>query len=260
MSEAPIEEGAPTRAVLLATYFDVVDGLARVQVPLNSMPDPRLEELERSYFAAQSRIIDVYLDGLVPVALSRCPFSDAPLEVPLDTGGLDGPWWDYQGSARPWWERPSTLVSFTGAMRLGRPLENSPWLACPGPGVPYVQPRLLADTGVRAVVSTVPVGVHTGYVIAYFAATPPVGLRPANDWGAPENRRRGPDGGAGWDATFDDASTFDFDLEPWVEAGRLLWIAPGDRGLTLRSGLVGCPYLSLQGPRSWQRIQEGEVW
>ena len=145
-------------------------------------------------------------------------------------------------------------------MALARPVGSSPWLACPGPGVPYVLPRLLADDGVRAVVSTVRVGAHTGYVIAYFAKTAPSGVRSANDWGAPDHRLRRADGSVGWDATFDDPASFDFALEPWVERGRVHWIAPGDPDLTLRSGLVGCPYLSLPGTRSWQRIQEGEVW
>ena len=248
------------RSEVLGTYFEVLDGLSRVERTLGSWSEPRLELLEQSYLAAQSRLLDHYLYGLAAVPISRCPFSGDLLQVPVDTCGLDGPWWDYQGPVRPWWERPATLVAFTGAMRMTVPVEHSPWLTCPGPGVPYLRIPVMANPGVRAVVSTVPVGAHTGFVVAYFAPAGTSDVRPVNDWGAPDYRLIGPNGTYGWASTIDDPTTFDFELAPWVASERLMWIAPDDDEWALRTGTERCPYLSLPGTREWQRIQEGETW
>ena len=248
------------RSDVLGTYLEVRHGLSRVEQALGPWSEPRLEELERSYLVAQSRLLDNYLEGLPIVPVSRCPFSGDLLQVPVDIGGLDGPWWDYQGPARPWWERQATLVAFTGALRLTLPVERSPWLICPGPEVPYLRVPVMANPDVRAVVSTVPVGAHTGYVVAYFAPAATSDVRPVNDWGAPDYRLPGPHGTSGWSSTLDDPTTFDVELEPWVASGRLLWIAPDDPAQVVRSGSEGCPYLSMAGSRQWQRIEDGEIW
>ncbi len=51
----------------------------------------------------------------------------------------------------------------------------------------------------------------------------------------------------------------DFDLAPWIEQGKVFWIAPGDESMTLRSDVQGCPYLNLLGSREFVSICRGKV-
>jgi hypothetical protein len=138
---------------------------------------------------------------------------------------------------------------------LGAELEWFPFLCKPGPEVPFVIPRILEVEGMRAVISQVPIGPHRGYAIVYFAEDPPETLERFNTWGAGSYETF-----AGWDSVVEDAESLDFELEPWVESGKLLWIAPGDKRLELRGEAEACPYFGLEGRRSFIRIQAGEVW
>ena len=52
----------------------------------------------------------------------------------------------------------------------------------------------------------------------------------------------------------------EYDLRPWLESGRLRWIAPGDDSLELRTGADGCPYLDLPGERRRRYLQDGKTW
>jgi hypothetical protein len=156
---------------------------------------------------------------------------------------------------------PATLVAFAGALQLVGELEPTPFLVKPGPAVPYVIPRLLEHPDVTAVVTGVAVGRHQGYVISYFAAPgTPIGDR-ANDWGA-SFYRVARDGAArdGWNTYPEDGDEYDFNLEPWLESERLLWIAPEDDSITLRAGVAECPYVALDGRREIQRLQGATVW
>lgn len=49
-------------------------------------------------------------------------------------------------------------------------------------------------------------------------------------------------------------------MRPWLDSGKLLWIAPGDDHLELRSGSAGCPYLNLTGERRMQYVSGRQVW
>ena len=51
---------------------------------------------------------------------------------------------------------------------------------------------------------------------------------------------------------------WDFELAPWMESGKLLWIEPGDVSLALRRGLPS-PYVDLPGVREEQIIAGGRV-
>jgi len=255
--------GPVSRQAFFAAYAAVQQMLGTVGRTNDALADvdfPDGMDVERTYFSVQSKLLDLYLDGLPVVPVSRCPFTGDRLDIPIDCDGLDGPWWDHQGAVRPYWERPATLVALTGAMRLAPHVESTPWLVCPGPDAPYVIPRLLDDDEVQAVVSTVIIGSHTGYVIAYFSGDPPAHTRPANDWGAPDSRGRGQGAEWGWDTCFDDPATFEFDLAPLVEARRLSWIRPGDDTWSVESAPTTCPYTSLEHSSRWQRVQEGTQW
>lgn len=117
---------------------------------------------------------------------------------------------------RPEEELPETLIAFTGALRLADDVEFTPFLVMPGPGAPYVLPRLLDQEGVRAVVSSVAIGAHQGYVIAYFAESPPDGAQRANDWGSEIYRLPDASGEDGWDTVIEVGDTYDFELGPWI--------------------------------------------
>ena len=253
--EVRVDANAPDlarRTTVLAELTSTAASLHDIDQRLIDGAATDLIEDERALFRRSGELAREYLALLPRIALSRCPLTQAAVVAPVDTAGLDGPWWRYDSPLRPPWERPSTLVALTGALALGGAPEHTDDLVRPGPAVPYVIPRLV-DDGCVAVLSSLPIGAHTGYVIAYFAEhfdTPR-----ANDWGANQYPVDG-----GWDEVIEDASAFDFDLRPYVERGQLRWIAPGDQDLALHDDVEGCPYVDLPGLRAPQRIEGGQLW
>jgi hypothetical protein len=213
-------------------------------------------------FADFSREIDLrqeYVEGLPVRALSRCPFTGELLRISIDDAGLDGLWWRFEGASRPKDDVPATFFALAGAVHLRGEVVAAPFLAKPGPEVPYIIPRLLALPSVRAVLSSVAIGQHEGYAIAYFADPIPTTAPRCNTWGANEYRDADDDGD-GWHSVMEDPDDYDFELAPWLADGRLLWIGPGDEWLVRREGAEDCPYLGLPGRRSVLRIQDGRVW
>lgn len=256
-----VDEDRVARRELLDRYFligNALDGLAGLDSDDADPERASLLDLERTCMTLRHRIIDEYRVGLTPVAVSRCPFTEALVEVPLDVSGLDGLWWDHGGPVRPTWTRPATLIGLTGAVALGESPRSVPFLCRPGPGVPYVLPRMLEPAGVTAVVSSLQVGPNRAFVTAYFAEAWPDGLEPPNDWGAAESVVWGER--PGWTTCALDEGTEDFELGPWVSSKRILWIAPGDTTLRIRSGRRGCSYVGVDGVRRFQRIEMGRVW
>ena len=185
-----------------------------------------------------------YVAGLPRVKVARCPFTDAVVTHSLDTAGLDGLWWRYEDVVQQAEDLPATFFALTGAVRLGEPVEDVPFLVKPGPEAPYVVPRILLHNDVRAVVSQVAVGAHTGYAVTYFADPAPPLLARVNTWGANEHWFTD-ERGTWWDSSDEDESELDFELAPWVDSGKLRWVAPGDADGRLRTGLDGCPYVDL---------------
>jgi hypothetical protein len=205
-----------------------------------------------------SEINSLYEAILPEVTVARCPFSGELVRWRIDTFGLDGWLWEYTCTTGPLPERlPRAWLAMTGAMRLPKRVERTPYVVNPGPGVPFVVPRLLDGTGVRAVIAEVPVGDHTGWAISYFGPRPPVRL--VNTWGrsAYPVFRDGVRGG--WDADSPSMSEYDFALTKWLRSGALLWIAPGDESATLREGRRGCPFVALPGPRTVPLVLNGKV-
>lgn len=220
--------------------------------------------LRDQVLARRTELRRTYLDLLPSVPVSRCPFGGDVLQRAIDVVDLDGLYWEAERPTRPPVEEaPTSFVGLVGALRLGEPIALAPFLAKPGPEVPYVRPDVLGRPGVGAVVSTLAVGPHTGYPIAYFfdpAHGPvPDDLR-MNEWGSERFRVRDGSGTWRWGTELDDESTYDYDLRPWLERGDLQWIAPGDADLVLRQGAQDCPYLDLPGHRAVTRVEEGEVW
>lgn len=191
-----------------------------------------------------------------PVA--RCPYTGIELHLSIDSIGLDGPWWDVEDPVRVPQDVPLTTFALTGAVELAGSIEFTRHTVRPGPGAPYVLPRLLEQPDTTAVLCSLPIGEHRGYVITYFGF-PPSSERPVVDeWGRlgwDIQRGESP----GWDSHPLLIEDCDFKLEPWLEQNRLLWLDPGDESLTLRSGVKGCPYLNLKGRTSLQTLFEGRL-
>lgn len=223
------------------------------------MPGPGAPEISDRY-RELANLLHQYRLHLPVLPVSRCPFTGQVVYHSIDPYGLDGYWWDYHHPIRSLTFLPSTLFSFSGALKLGGTVERTRFLCLPGPGVPFVIPELLRPEGMKAVIWSLPVGSHTGYPILYFADGFPPDIEPVNDWGAGHWRRINPWGSVRWNESPDVEEAYDFDLVPYIRSGRLLWIDPGDRTMTLRSGPGGCPYIDMKGERKIQRIQNGKVW
>lgn len=207
---------------------------------------------------------ETYLSLLPSVEISRCPFSSEVVRRAIDVIDLDGMYWEAKGPTRPPTEdAPTSMIALTGAVAIGEPVAWAPFLAKPGPEVPFLRTDVLRHEGVAAVISRIGVGPHVGYPIVYFL-DPVEGAVPAelrlNEWGSERFRSLDPDGVWRWGTDLDDESTYEYEIAPWIEAGKVGWIEPGDASLTVRFGLDGCPYVGLQGRRAATRIEEGDVW
>ncbi len=251
---------AEERDILLRDYFARLERWRELDLALaedmNGPGGPEMDDLQQQL--AQMR--DSYAQRLPSWPLARCPFSGQVLQQSIDIYGLDGLWWNYDAPVRPWEDLPATYLALDGAVSLGQPIAPAPFLCKPGAGVPGVLPRLLNTAGMKAVISTVPVGPHQGYPIAYFGVDVPAGLERVNTWGTGQYRFVDQHNMLRWGESMISLSDYDFDLGPWIERGQLLWIPPGDPSATLRSGTEGCPYLGLDGCRALQRIERGRVW
>lgn len=247
-----LEREAATRAAL----EEIAEFLRNAHGAYANRLQQHLRRHERDLLELRER----YLTTLPRVLLARCPFSGAEAHHSLDTASLHGLWWRADRPVRPLEEAvPPTWLAMTGALSLAQPTEATRFLVRPGPAVPGVLPRLLGHESVAAVVSEVLVGRHRGFALTYFEEQAS-GVPPVNTWGASAYRVVEDGGGvleAKLPATDDE---FDFELGPWIERGKLSWIAPGDETAELRSDINGCPYLDLDGTRETQYLEGGAVW
>lgn len=252
------------RSQLLAEYFQHKRHLRSVTEAYEEGTEWHENAVEEDLDRLTDRVRELnlqYRDGLPVMSLSRCPYTGTVWRHSFDPYGLDGMWWDFD---QPMRLNPEALggrhLCFTGAVRLAEPVEAAPFTCRPGPAVPFIVKRLMDYRGVKAVLSQVSIGRHTGYLIVYFAHPMPEAVNRTNDWGI--EYAMFPDGQGGWDVSefFDNEQFYDFDLEKWIRSGRLVWIEPGDVELRLRDTVEDCPFLHLTGRQIPCRIQEGEVW
>ena len=230
---------------------------------LESTSREDLESANTVYTDAVNQVAELkreYEEGLPEEKLSRCPFSGEVLIMPIDSFGLDGPWWESENGARPAGSQLASLFAFSGAINLGDTVPHTPFICKPGPEVPFVNPRLLTEPAVKAVVSSISIGKYQGYLIAYFSENIPFNIPRVNSWGLNYYVANNQHGKGYRDQTYETAGEYDFELEPWIRAGKLLWIAPGDGNLMLRSTVSRCPYLQLQGRQYPVGLLEGEIW
>jgi hypothetical protein len=208
----------------------------------------RAEELEAEYFARLPRLI-----------MSYCPFDQKPLIRTFDPFGLNGHWWEEDAITQ---ELPSCphfcvlvgAVSFAGLPpRAGRRQVN------PGPQVPYVIPRLLDYEGMIAVISRITMdNGYLAYPIAYFALRRPPPQDLTAGWARSIHSYKTQLGELGWKGPND---PWDFELKPWLQAGKIRWCPPGaDNTFLSTEPWELCPYLDLPGERQRMEVQQDRAW
>lgn len=228
-------------------------------ITVNPSDDPALME---EHTRLRDQIISLhakYREMLPVLPLSRCPHSGRLLYQPIDPYGLDGLWWDYEHPIRPIERVMDTLLSITGALKPGGPYESAPFLTMPGPEVPYIIPELISMPGCVAVLSTIPIGPHTGYPICYFINPIPPNAQRAPTWGSRSWTFWYSHGGYYWGEEGDYVVSHDYEIEKYLRNGALMWITPGDTTLTLMKGSEGCPYTGCKGRREEIWIREGRM-
>ncbi|MBC8461670.1 MAG: hypothetical protein H8D67_27165 [Deltaproteobacteria bacterium] len=254
---------ADERRTLIKSLFAAIDEMDSLAEKYNRAEEDKAVSLEKKLDAAHKHVrelYDQYETGLPRPALSRCPFTGIPVHLAIDTYGLDGPWWNYGVPARPIEELPATVFAITGAVNfLDRPPKTN-FLCKPGPGVPYVVPRLLVNPQITAVLSTVKIGKYDAYPVFYFAEDIPYDIARINTWGMDHYSAETASGEGYHLHIYDYPIDSDFDLEHYIRSGRLLWIAPGDETLTLNSITGHCPYLGMKGRQYPVGIRDGQMW
>jgi hypothetical protein len=191
-------------------------------------------------------------------ALSCCPVCSQPLHRSFDPFGLDGLWW--RSDAHP--DEPKPCPHFClllGAVDLAAAKPAPDFDVHPGPGAPFVIPRILAMPDMVAVVSEIVLADGaTAYPIAYFAPRRP----PIQSLTAPWPRtnfvyqtqlavqawRRADEPPTGLPP-----DTRDFDLAPWIARGQIRWCTAGSDRRRLATA-PACPFVDLPGVRHAQLI------
>lgn len=160
-----------------------------------------------------------YFERLPAVAMGHCPFDGRPLLRSYDPFGLDGPWW--RPEANP--SEPPACPHFcvlTGAVNESvLSSASDEWTTYPGPVMPYVIPRLLDLPGMIATITTIP----NACAISYFAERKPKIELLTAPWPRTIFTYTTQMSIDAWRIPND---IWDFDLDPWVAKGKLIFRPP----------------------------------
>lgn len=223
---------------------------------------PKCFDLFEQWSSLQTKMteyVDIYRAMLTYKTVSRCPFTGETVEMDIDLLGIDGLWWNSESPIRGEVIAPSTFFAFDGAMQCDDQLEDTPFEVKPGPDIPFVIPSLLEKDNVKAVISELKVGKHTGYLIVYYS-DPFLYYEPrVNDWGTERYWEPNPligdlatDGK--WISLDPLKSERDFDLLSWIQCGKLLWLEPEDPRYLLHTSVKRCPFIHLSGETTIKTI------
>lgn len=243
------------RDALIQQYHELSDEL--LQLIRSKENRDRQRELKEE----RKQVKQAYFDGLPRIAISRCPFTQEPLIRAFDPWGIDGFWWQEQ-ELRSYEEPPApgSFCVLTGAVNLnGLAPFGGRSKAHVGSDVPYIISRILAMPTMVAVVSSIRLeNGYTAFPIAYYAEeSPPVGSL-TQTWRCTSYSFVDENGLGGWYVATD---PWDFDLESWVEQGKVKWIVPGDEELLVRGGTWDdYPFKHLEGLREQIVIENGNLW
>jgi hypothetical protein len=236
----------PEWAQLLTQYHKFDVQLKKVSTN-NRIPKEEQRKEEKRLAAILTKLDKEYIARLPRLPLSRCPYCKELLMWMFDPFGLEGFWWQSQ---LPFKEEnyPKACKHFVlllGALNLnGLPPKGGKEVAYPGPEVPYVIARLLNAHSTRvAVISSVSMyNGYTAYPIAYFSEEEPrIYSALTASWGRETYNLP-----SGWTDTKNEV--LDYDLQPWIEQGKVKWIEPRDDNHTIGE-LKGFPYGNLEGKR-----------
>ncbi len=219
----------------------------------------KLEDDRNAILQKVERTIDEYWDWIPMISLSRCPFCDAELCHPFDPVDMNGFWW-MDRTQRPC-EEPETCGHFNlllGAVNLnGLPAQGGPFESRPGPDVPYVIPRILEMPTMLAVISSITMHCgYTAYPVAYYSEIPTASGSLTQTWAQSEYYFTLENGTTGWNVVFD---SYDFELLPWLQAGKIRWIQGGRLNPEVVNS-EACPFLDVKGMRRSQIVIDDELW
>ncbi len=237
--------------------------IKRLQAISDEMSGERLLSLTKQQYqdleAEEEALLLEYVENLEYIPVSRCPICKKVLSVTVDKEGLDGPWWwKICPVDLPRHDACEHFVTFLGAMDLqGRMPTEADEEVYLGPSIPFVIARLLEMEGMVAVLSSLDDAKgDTIYLIAYFSDKEVPQSQRHQEWRKEGYPLYDEDGNyVVSESKFD---PWDFDLEPWLKKGKLIWIAPYDDGLQLREGLP-CPYTGLEGIKMNQVAAAGQI-
>lgn len=245
-----------SRDAAMARYLDLVDEQRRAA----SSPFPMSRDRARHFSAAKEAALRTYYETLPRLPLSRCPHCLVVLHRTIDPWGVDGFWWhDKLALDLPVEPDCPHFRVLTGALDLrNQRVQGGRDEAFPGPGVPYVVPRVLSLDTMKAVIASFMLATgHRAFPIAYFSLQEPPVAGLTQSWGRRSYSFRDHQGQPGF---MYDTSPWDFDLRPWIRSGKVAWISDNDRTLALRQDdPAACPYVDLPGERRPQVIQGNVV-
>jgi hypothetical protein len=226
--------------------------------PAKGVSRPPVKEavkLRETYY----QVLGEYADRLPRITVSACPFTSLRMKHSFDPWGLDGPWWHCTPEVKI--EEPTfppTFKVILGAINFhGRVPEEAKQSVLPGPEVPFVVPRLLNLPGMIAVVSCLKM--ETGdvaYAIVYFSEAD-LPHRSLHQFWLRQDYWFEVNGKSSWLIAND---LWDFNLQPWINSGKLRWIQPNDPKSKILDGRNGelCPFVDLAGDRFPQTISFGK--
>lgn len=217
--------------------------------------DPDAQAAWRSEDARMKAMEAGFLLTLPVYALARCPYTGQVVSGRVDAFGTGSPWWMDEGTVREEFAGPSTLFAVDGALTLTGVPEASPFTVQPGPERPCVIPEILRRPEIKAVLRGTPIDGGMIWWMVYFAWPPVLNQARVNDFARDCYAIRLDSGTLVRYADTYPVSACDFSLEPWIQAGKLLWIAPEDPLPKLHATAKGCPYLALPGQARKQVLQ-----
>lgn len=240
------------RKNLLTSIFQLRKILEQLRIDIENAPkDESLQnhlmlEFEKASLELQG-FESQYIAGLPKLQLSRCPYTNLIYNLSIDSYGLDGPWWDAKQPIRNEEEDLPSFFALSGSVNIIGEPPNVPFTIKPGPAVPWVSPRLLSQDTISAVLSHVKIGLYDAFLTVYYFNGVDANLKRINTWGTDEYLINDNEGFAILDRTYDDEDEYDFDIAPWIQKGKLKWIAINDKTLELQNSIDNCPFLDLKG-------------